>query len=251
MAFGFIIAAGGGAVRVCCGNRLQEQSGWRRAARVWARPRRRSPEATLFRRKDLSNQSFSAVSHDRAAQLLRRRDAQPARSSACWPGRRPCCSGRGCARPACKSAGIRRGGGSVPRAGKRPVPLLFAADREAFAALRAAALQHETAVLGAHPHQKTVRFLAVAGIRLERALALHEVPSVNRTLNVSEGVPKVSTLMGCVTVGVLLNFDPNHHRPHACLVSSQSFPHLWKKLWKIKGMRFGLFLGKTVEKGPF
>jgi hypothetical protein len=22
-------------------------------------------------------------------------------------------------------------------------------------------------------------------------------------------------------------------RPHVCLVSSQSFPHLWKKLWKI------------------
>ena len=40
----------------------------------------------------------------------------------------------------------------------------------------------------------------------------------------------------CVRVGVL-HSSPDitaHSRPHARLVSSQSFPHLWKKLWKFR-----------------
>ena len=76
----------------------------------------------------------------------------------------------------------------------------------------------------------------MSGIQLERALALHEVPSVNRTLNVSEAVPKVSTLMGCATVGVLLEFDPNH------LLSSCVFGLL---------PEFSTPVEKTVEKPVF
>jgi hypothetical protein len=55
--------------------------------------------------------------------------------------------------------------------------MLFAADRQAFAPLGAAALQDETAIFGAHPHQETVRLLAMTRIGLERALALHDIPS--------------------------------------------------------------------------
>src|SRR5437867_2971817 len=59
----------------------------------------------------------------------------------------------------------------------RPRSALFAAHGQTFAALRAAALQDQTAVLGAHPHHKPVRLLPMTRVRLERALALHGFPS--------------------------------------------------------------------------
>jgi hypothetical protein len=50
---------------------------------------------------------------------------------------------------------------------------LFAADCQSLAALCATALQHETAVLRAHPHEKAMRLLPVSRIRLKSTLALH------------------------------------------------------------------------------
>ena len=50
---------------------------------------------------------------------------------------------------------------------------LLAADRQALAALGAAALEHQPAVLRAHPHEKPVGPCATTRVRLERALALH------------------------------------------------------------------------------
>jgi len=47
------------------------------------------------------------------------------------------------------------------------------ADRQTLAAFRAPALEDETSVLGAHPHQESVRPFAVARIGLERPLSLH------------------------------------------------------------------------------
>jgi len=44
----------------------------------------------------------------------------------------------------------------------RRLRLFFAADRQAPATLRPAALQDETPVLGGHPHEKTVRPRAMA-----------------------------------------------------------------------------------------
>jgi hypothetical protein len=54
---------------------------------------------------------------------------------------------------------------------------LLATDRQSSAALGAPAFENEAPVLRAHSHQKPVRFLAVAPIWLERALALHRVLS--------------------------------------------------------------------------
>ena len=55
---------------------------------------------------------------------------------------------------------------------------LLAADREALSPLRAAALQHQAAILRAHAHQKSVRLLAVARVGLKRPNALgHDIPS--------------------------------------------------------------------------
>src|SRR3954451_2605624 len=62
---------------------------------------------------------------------------------------------------------------------------------------------------------------------------------MKRTVNVSERVRKVSMEGECATVCVL---HPAASAPcraqqiHAALVSRQSFPHLWKNLWKIAQM---------------
>lgn len=47
--------------------------------------------------------------------------------------------------------------------------------REPFPTLRAAALQHVTAILGAHANEKPVRAPAAPSVRLERAFALHDL----------------------------------------------------------------------------
>jgi hypothetical protein len=102
-----------------------------------------------------------------------------------------------------------------------------------------------------------VRLFAPARIRLKRALALHE-PSANdararrqeppfyaaksmvkRTFNGSEALPRVSIRGECVRVLLLrASQKSNSDLLHACLVCPQSFPHLWKNLWKIA--RFSL-----------
>ena len=46
--------------------------------------------------------------------------------------------------------------------------------RQPLATLGAAALQDETAILGGHPHQESVRSRAAAAIGLKRALAFHD-----------------------------------------------------------------------------
>jgi hypothetical protein len=57
-------------------------------------------------------------------------------------------------------------------------PQLLAADSEALPALGATALQHQTAVFGAHSHQKPMRLLAVTRIGLKSPDSLgHDIPS--------------------------------------------------------------------------
>src|SRR6185295_3056323 len=66
---------------------------------------------------------------------------------------------------------------------------------------------YQAAVLGGHPHEKSVSPLAMAVVRLKRAYTLHDVPSEwNRTANVSERLRRVSITPECAKVGVL-------HRP--------------------------------------
>ena len=68
---------------------------------------------------------------------------------------------------------------------------LLAADRQPLAAFGAPAFQNGSSVLGAHPHQKSVRPFPVARIRLKCAFPLHDIlcldePTMLRTF--SEGV---------------------------------------------------------------
>jgi hypothetical protein len=55
---------------------------------------------------------------------------------------------------------------------------------------------------------------------------------MKRTANVSERLQGVSIGADCVKVGVLLEDEPGRSNSMQSLVSPQSFPHLWKKLWK-------------------
>jgi hypothetical protein len=149
-------------------------------------------------------------------------------------------SGSGFERRAHTHAGSRHAGGSA-RSGETSFPKsaiarLFAADSETLPALRASPLQHEPAVLCAHPDAKTVRPLAPAGIRLECALTLHE-PSFrgrNEPSMLSNGFERCQCndrLCYSRRPSTKLSHE-NARRAHAHLVSPQSFPHLWKKLWK-------------------
>ena len=86
--------------------------------------------------------------------------------------------------------------GAAADAFVRPEPRqmsLFAADSQALASLRPTALEHQPPVFRAHPHEEPVRPLAVPGVRLERALAFHDMPlEVGRIVNVSERLQRVS-----------------------------------------------------------
>ena len=169
-------------VRGRFGNRLQGRSGWRRAARAWGRRRRRT-HGDLVATKNLSNQSFSSISlrpRHRAFCVA----AIPSRPTPARVGQdeeRAVAAVNSDAR-ARRPAGTRRGGGSV-RLGRNPgmsgaSSALLAADGQTLAALRAAPLQHEAAVLRAHPHQKPVRPLAMARCWAETcALPCHDIPS--------------------------------------------------------------------------
>ena len=75
---------------------------------------------------------------------------------------------------------------------------------EPFPALRAAPLEHEPAILGAHADEKTMRPLPPARIWLERAFTFHGASlDWKRTVNVSERIPGVSIEPRCATVCVL------------------------------------------------
>src|SRR6185436_21075128 len=82
---------------------------------------------------------------------------------------------------------------------------LFAADRKTLAPLGAAPFQDETAVFGAHPHQESVRLLAMARVGLKRALALHDIPSgENEPPMLANAFQECQSRRRCVRVCVLL-----------------------------------------------
>ena len=122
--------------------------------------------------ENLSNQSFSPISLNGSAELLRRRDAQPSDRAVVGQNE------HGRKAPVNPHAPLIDGLklGAAADAFMRPEPRqisLFAADGQALAAFRPAALQHQPPVFRAHTHQKPVRLRAVASVRLERALAFH------------------------------------------------------------------------------
>ena len=166
----------------------------------------------LVATENLSNQSFSSISLDRAAQLPASPRCPAGRSSSAgWAGRTACSSGRGPGRRARRSRwnSARRRMCSLRRGtGRRPALVLFAADRQALAALGAAALQHQTAVLGAHPHQEPVRPRCGGACSAETCACpscyRHPLRDCKRTVNVSERASEsVNAEWLCVRVGVL------------------------------------------------
>jgi hypothetical protein len=57
---------------------------------------------------------------------------------------------------------------------------LLAADCKTLTSFRTASLEHEAPVFGAHANEKSVGSLAVPRVWLERALSLHDIPSAPR-----------------------------------------------------------------------
>ena len=126
---------------------------------------------------------------------------------------------------------------------------LLAADCQSLAPFCTAALEDQSPVLGLHSHQEAVRFHAPAAIRLKRAFALHWTCAprtgsrrssplgMERTANVSEPFWRVST-----SASLCYSSPPSNDRcspqripKGSCrLVSHQTFPQLWKKLWKFQ-----------------
>lgn len=132
------------------------------------------PFGDLVTTENLSYQTFSAIPHNRAAQFLCRRDAQP-------PGVQVVGQHEHRAVPAMQASALfvntlKIGAATNPlvalKAGHMAWPGLFAADRQAFAALRTTPFEYQAAIFGAHAHAKTVGFGAVSPIRLERANSL-------------------------------------------------------------------------------
>ena len=117
-----------------------------------------------------------------------------------------------------------------------PAALSFVGDRQTFPPLGAAALENDATILGRHADTKTVRLGAAAFIRLESALALHDLLiCVSGTFNTSRAVSKVSTRGSiqetCYSRGSCV---PGAFAPALRLhsVCSPRFPQLWKTLWK-------------------
>jgi hypothetical protein len=146
----------------------------------------------LIATEDLSNQSFRSVSLNRSPEFPGGRDSQPSH-----PAVRQNEHGAVAAMApdalfvhmlelgATANALVRAEGQRLSASGSRfgliaasESGALLAADREALSALRSAAFQDQTAILGAHTHEKSMRFLAVARVGLKSPDSLsHDIPS--------------------------------------------------------------------------
>lgn len=133
------------------------------------------PRRNLVTAKNLSNQSFGAISLHRPTEFLGGGDAEPARPATAVQhenGAEPAADA-GSARVDFLEFGAPPDPlGRAEACGRRHGSLL-GADGQTLAALRAPALEDQTAVLRAHPYQEPVRPLATPLIRLERSLPLH------------------------------------------------------------------------------
>jgi hypothetical protein len=109
---------------------------------------------------------------------------------------------------------------------------LLAADGQSFPSLGATPFEHEATVFAAHADQKPVCALSAARVRLKCPFPLHETLSGRtETSMVANGFRECQCARDCVTVGVLSSrISPR--KPHGRLVYTQSFPQLWKNLWK-------------------
>jgi len=130
--------------------------------------------SNLVSTEDFSNQSLRPVPFDRAAELARGGDAEPAHRTAIRQDKDRAVTTVQPGATLVDLLEFRAAANALVWA----EPQLLAADGETLAAFRAPALQHQAAVLRAHTYQKPVRLLAMTVIRLKSADALgHEIPS--------------------------------------------------------------------------
>ena len=125
--------------------------------------------------KNLSNQTFSSISFDRAAQFLCRRDAKTANRQAIREDE------HGAVAPMHPRALLINllevCAGLDPFIGPERRQCSPGAYRQAFSPLCTPPLKYQTAILRAHSNQKPMGFPAPPGVRLERPLPLH-IPSL-------------------------------------------------------------------------
>jgi len=199
-------AAGEGA-RWYFDNRFQGRSGWRRAPRAGARPRRRTHLQSCYDGKPLGSVSWPGSSEPRhRASVSPRSPGGPesGRSGAeipCNIDRELWYRGRTHVEILLVDEFARQGE-SQPLTNTQN--LLVAGDSQPFPAFRTAPFQYEPSFLGAHADEKSMRSPTAARIGLKRAFTFHgESWDLKRTVNVSEGIPRVSIERRCVTVCVL------------------------------------------------
>jgi hypothetical protein len=108
-------------------------------------------------------------------------------------------------------------------------------NRETFAPLGAPAFEDDAPILGAHADEEAVRAATTAAIRLKRSLHFgtpDRAAAPWRITNRSEASKRVSNPTVCGRFASLPRPDPG----------GQSFPHLWKNLWKSE-----VFEGAVVQ----
>ncbi len=154
--------------------------------------------------KDLARQALRPVSHDGASQLARRGDAEARQVAAVGKRENGHQSAAGAVAVLVDALIICAPGNSLGRS--EPLAGLHDGSRsQALSALRAAPLENEPPVLGAHANQKAVRPLAATAIGLKSALHSLRNPldkvmlsDIDRTSNGNERLPTMSTSVGDV-----------------------------------------------------
>ena len=132
------------------------------------------PGRDLVATEDLSNQSFRSISLNRPSELAGRRNPQPSDAAAVGQEEHGAVPAMDSGATLVDLFELRAPANALVWAELQ----LFAADRQAFSAFGAAALQHQAAVFGAHSHQKPMRLLAVARVGLKSPNSLsHDIPS--------------------------------------------------------------------------
>jgi hypothetical protein len=124
----------------------------------------------LVATENLSNQSFSSISFHRTAELAGGGDAQPSHFQLVGEKEDRAVTA---ADPVATLVNLLKISAAANTLGSAERQSLFAADRQPLAALRAPALEDQTAVFRAHPDEEPMRPLPVTPVRLKRSLALH------------------------------------------------------------------------------
>ena len=126
----------------------------------------------LISTKHFPNQSLGSISFDRVPELAGGGDPQPADRQCVRQDEDGAVSAADAAATLVNLLNSARR--RTRSRGANPATKLFAADGQPFAALRSTSLEHQTAILRAHAHEKAMRALAAPRVGLERTFPLHD-----------------------------------------------------------------------------